>query len=129
MLELLDLARCQTGAVGLQLLLNDTHQNVERCDVHNSHRKDRSIREVDYRAKAGGGTDHDKDAKDDLERQLGPLAFTKQVGPGFQPVVGPRDHGRESKQDHRNSQNIGEPADAGAECGGCQGHACVAVNG
>ena len=64
--ELLDLTALQTRRAGLKYFLHQLHQEVEAEDVHNSHRKDCSIREVDNRTKAGCGTDHDEDTEDDL---------------------------------------------------------------
>ena len=102
---LLDLARLEAAQVAFKLGLDDRHQEVEAEDVHNRHCKDRRIREVDDRAKAGGGTDHDEDAEHDLEHQLLGLAFAEQVGPGLEAVIGPADHRREGKQYHRDRQD------------------------
>ena len=87
--ELFDLIRLQAAAVRLQLCSHDLHQEVEAEDVHKGHGKDGRIREVDDSAKAGSGTDNDKDAKDQLEDQFCRHAFTEQIRPNFQPVVRP----------------------------------------
>lgn len=87
--ELLDLAAFKTGLVRIQLFSDQLHQEVEAENIHHSHRKDRSIGEVDNRTKRRRCTDHNEDAEDDLEHQLRGLTFVEEIRSGFQAVVAP----------------------------------------